>query len=292
MAETVQHLLQLLDLERIDDNLFRADNEDPARRRVFGGQVLAQALIAAARTVEGRAAHSLHAYFLRPGDPSAKIVYDVERIRDGGSFTTRRVVARQHGQPIFSMSASFQIEESGFEHSDPMPAVPAPEALESELDYHRRLAPRLPEKIRGAFTRERPIEIRPVQPLDLLAPEVGPAQRDFWIRTGVELPDDPLIHQALFAYASDMHLLVTALLPHGVTYLNRNLQLASIDHAMWFHRPFRMDDWLLYATDSPSASGARGFTRGALFDRNGVRVASTTQEGLTRMRQPAPKPQA
>jgi len=288
MAEIAKNLLKLLDPERIDQNLFRAGNEDPSRRRVFGGQVLGQALIAAARTVEGRVAHSLHAYFLRPGDPSANIIYDVERIRDGGSFTTRRVVAIQHGQPIFSMSASFQVEEPGLEHSDEMPKVPAPEELESELDYHRRLAPRVHEKVREAFIRERPIEIRPVQQLDVVSPEPMPPERAFWIRARTELPDDTLIHQALFAYASDMHLLAAALLPHAVSYLTRNLQLASIDHALWFHRPFRMDEWLLYVTDAPSAGGSRGFTRGSLFNRAGVRVASVAQEGLMRMRERNP----
>lgn len=284
MTRPVQELLGLLELERLEDNLFRGDSRDIGGKSVFGGQVLGQALVAAARTVEGRQAHSLHAYFLRPGDMQARIVYDVERIRDGTSFTTRRVVAIQHGRPIFSMAASFQVAEDGVEHQAEMPEAPAPETLESELELRRRVANRVPERLRNIFTRPQPIDIRPVQPVDVFEPDAHPPCRDLWLKATDSLPDDPVMHQAMLAYASDFNLLAASLLPHGLTYLQRELQAASLDHAMWFHRPFRMDEWLLYSTESPSASGARGFARGNLFRQDGTLIASVAQEGLIRLR--------
>lgn len=284
MRESMHELLSVLDLEQLDSNLFRGRNENHPRKRVFGGQVLGQALIAAARTVEGRVAHSLHAYFLRPGDMTVPIIYDVERIRDGNSFTTRRVVAIQRGTPIFTMGASFQVREEGVEHQDAPPPVPAPESLETDHAARLRAAARLPEPHRDFFVRERPFEVRPVQAVDFLEPGPQPPHRDFWMRATDPLPDDEVLHQALAAYLSDFNLLGSALLPHGLTFWQKNLQTASLDHAMWFHRPVRVDQWLLYATESPSAANSRGFTRGDLFDQSGRLVASVAQEGLVRLR--------
>jgi acyl-CoA thioesterase-2 len=252
---------------------------------VFGGQVLGQALVAAGRTVEGRAAHSFHAYFLRPGDPAVPILYDVDRIRDGSSFTTRRVVAIQHGRAIFNLQASFQLDEPGLEHQLPMPAdVPGPEGLPNERELRARVADRLPEKMRASFLRDRPIEVRPIDPVDEFDPKPRPPRQNVWFRAVDTLPDDRALHQCVLAYASDLTLLDNSTLPHAINWWSEKFQTASLDHAMWFHRPFRADQWLLYVQDSPSASGARGFNRGSVFTRGGELVASVTQEGLIRLR--------
>jgi acyl-CoA thioesterase-2 len=284
---TLDELIELLALERIEENLFRGQSQDLGWGAVFGGQVLGQALSAAVQTVPAdRHAHSLHAYFLRTGDVTKPIVYDVDRIRDGGTFTTRRVVAVQNGEPIFNLAASYQREEAGLEHQADPPIAPAPDDLESELGLARRFADRIPEPLREQAIADRPIEIRPVTPYNLLKPQPAPAHRLLWYRTIDTLPDDPALHQYLLAYASDFNFLGTSMQPHGVSWLMPSMQVASLDHVMWFHRPFRFDDWLLYAVDSPSASGGRGLVRGQFFDRAGRLVASAAQEGLIRYRAP------
>ncbi len=284
MRPALDSLLGTLDLEYIEENIFRGTNRNLGSKRVFGGQVLAQALVAAYRTVEeDRRVHSLHAYFILPGDVTAPLVYDVDRIRDGGSFTTRRIRAVQHGQPIFNMAASFQRAEDGHEHQTPRPEVPGPDGLTSEIDYVRAVADRIPEPLRAPYTQDRPFEFRPVAPVDPFAPEERPPEHALWLRAVDRLPDDPAVHQSLLAYASDHGLLLTALRPHRLSFLQPGLQLASLDHAMWFHRPFRADAWLLYVLDSPSASGGRGFTRGAVYQGDAL-VASVVQEGLMRLR--------
>ncbi len=284
MPGAIGNLLSILDLEPLEYNRFRGLSPQVGWQRVFGGQVIGQALVAAARTVEGRIAHSLHAYFMRPGDPRVPILYEVDRIRDGRSFTTRRVVAIQHGEAIFSMSVSFQVEESGLDHQIPMPDVPPPEELPSESDIVRLYLDGAPEPVRRYWEQERPIELRPVDLRHYLErTPLAPAQ-NVWVRTTGRLPDDPEIHRCVLAYASDMTLLDTSLFAHGRSLFEPELQAASLDHAMWFHRPFRADEWLLYAEDSPSASGARGFNRGSLFSRDGRLVASVAQEGLIRLR--------
>jgi acyl-CoA thioesterase-2 len=276
-------LLALLDLEKIEENVFRGSSADHRVPRVFGGQVLGQALTAAARTVDpARLCHSFHAYFLRPGSPSQPILYEVDRSRDGGSFTARRVVAIQNGAQIFTLAASFQRVEQGFEHRAVMPDVPPPEALEDEQQVLLR-DPALPPQVRDWVARERAFEIRAVVSRGLGDRPPRPASDHLWLKARGCLPDDPAIHRALLAFVSDMTLLDTALLPHGKSIFS-NIQVASLDHAMWFHRPFRADEWLLYAQDSPSASGGRGFNRGAIFTRDGVLVASVAQEGLIRPR--------
>jgi acyl-CoA thioesterase II len=277
-------LLRLLDLERLELNLFRGYNRDIGSGRVFGGQVLAQALVAAGRTVEGRQAHSLHGYFMLPGDVDTPIVYQVDRIRDGKSFTTRRVLAIQEGREIFSMLCSFQVEEEGIEHGSGLPDVPAPEVLPRELDLVRAMAERIPEPLRAVYTQDRPIDFRPVAPVDPFAPDRRPPLKHLWFRADGVMPEEQILHQAVLAYASDYGLLTTALLPHGLSLFTPGLQAASLDHAVFFHRPVRVDDWLLYATDSPAAAGSRGFTRGTILRRDGVVVASTVQEGLLRLR--------
>lgn len=285
MRPVLRELLDLLELERIEKNLFRGPSQDLGWGRVFGGQVIGQALSAADQTVEDdRKVHSCHAYFLRPGDAAAPIVYTVDPIRDGRSFTTRRVVAIQHGRPIFHLSASFQIEEGGLDHQDEMPDVPPPEELESQREQAMRVADRLPPAIAAIATAERPIESRVVAPYNLLRPKVRPPHRQVWIKAIDALPDDDAVHRYLLGYASDFHFLGTSMQPHGVSWLVPGFQVASIDHAMWFHRSFRMDDWLLYDMESPSASGARGLVRGRFFDRQGHLVASAVQEGLVRDR--------
>lgn len=277
-------LLRLLDLERLELNLFRGVSRDIGSGRVFGGQVLAQALVAAGRTVEGRRAHSLHGYFMLAGDVHTPIVYQVDRIRDGKSFTTRRVLAIQEGREIFSMLCSFQVEEEGIEHGATLPDVPPPEELPRELDLVRAMADRIPEPLRAVYTQERPIDFRPVDPVDPFAPDRRPPVKHLWFRAEGTMPDDPLLHQAVLAYASDYGLLGTALQPHALSLMMRRLQAASLDHAVFFHRAVRVDDWLLYAMDSPAASGSRGFTRGTLHTQDGTVVASTVQEGLLRLR--------
>jgi acyl-CoA thioesterase-2 len=293
MSDVLHELLDLLRLERIEHNLFRGQSQDLGWGSIFGGQVLGQALSAAAQTVPPeRPVHSLHGYFLRQGDASKPVVYDVDCIRDGGSFTTRRVVAIQNGQAIFSMSASFQGIEDGYDHASAMPDLPGPDGLVSEAELARRMADAIPQKLRKIATAERPIEIRPIEPSNPLRPETRPPQRGVWFRAVDRLPDDPAVHRYLLAYASDFHFLTTAMQPHAVSWLVPGMQVASLDHAMWFHRPFRMDEWLLYAVDSPSASGARGLVRGQLFTREGVLVASTAQEGLMRHRGRFERPSA
>lgn len=286
MSTAVAELLSILDLEPLEVNLFRGRSPQVGWQRVFGGQVIGQALVAACRTVENRLAHSMHAYFLLPGDPKVPIVYDVERIRDGKSFTTRRVKAIQHGHPIFSMSVSFHNDESGFEHQAKIPDVPGPEELPSEADVRARILPTMPDPVRRYYERERPIELRPVEYARYLGKKYEDGKFNVWIRTTGKLPDDPAIHQCVLAYASDMTLLDTALVPHGRTLFEKDFMAASLDHALWLHRPFRADDWLLYAQDSPNLHGARGFSRGLIFKRDGTLVASVAQEGLVRLRQP------
>lgn len=286
MSYTLGDLLGLLDLEEIEHNIFRAGNRDIGSGSVFGGQVLAQALVAAGRTVnEGRLAHSLHGYFILPGDVNTPIVYFVDRLRDGRSFATRRVTAIQKGAAIFNMAASFQVAESGVEHQSDMPEVPGPDELPRELDLIRQIADRIPEPLRAIYTQDRPIDVRPVAPINPFRPEVRSPARHVWFRAAGSIPGDTLQHQSVLAYASDYGLLGTALLPHGLSFNQPRVQAATLDHALWFHRPFRADEWLLFATDSPSASGARGFTRGSLFTRAGALVASVVQEGLIRIRE-------
>ena len=277
-------LLDLLDLEPIEVHIFRGQNRPLASPRVFGGQVLAQALVAGGRSVEdGRRCHSLHAYFILPGDVSAPIVYEVEKLRDGGSFSTRRVTAVQHGRPIFNASLSFHRAEDGPDHqAEPALEAPAPDALTPERELAEGIADRLPEPLRTVLTRPRPIDFRPVDPADPLRPSPRDARSATWLRADGPMPDDPLVHQAVLAYASDWGLLATSLLPHGKSVFDGTIQAASLDHAIWFHRPFRADEWLLYAMDAPTAAGARAFTRGAVTDARGVLVASTVQEGLVR----------
>jgi acyl-CoA thioesterase-2 len=279
-AARLPELLKILDLERIEDNLFRGDSRDVGAPQVFGGQVLAQALVAASRTIEGRQVHSLHAYFLRRGDLSVPIVFEVDRSRDGGSFTSRRVVAIQHGQPILTMSASFQVGEPGLDHQAPMPDAPPPESLRDLAEVEAEVIERMPHKAAGYFRNQRPFEFRAVSPDDYLTREKRPAHKLVWFRVIGKLPDDQSLHRCLLTYVSDYHLLATATMPHGVNFLE--LQVASIDHAIWFHRDLRVDEWMLYAIESPSASGARGFSRGAIYARDGSLVASVAQEGLIR----------
>ncbi len=281
-ATAVSNLVSLLDLEPLEVNLFRGVSPKEGWQRVFGGQVIAQALVAACRTVEGRRPHSLHAYFVLPGDPSVPIIYDVERIRDGGSFTTRRVKAIQHGHPIFLLSASFHKEEDGFSHQTDMPAVPPPEDLPSEADVQKKLLPMMPAPVRAYYERERPLELRPVEYERYLGKALPDNRFHVWLRATSPLPDDDNVHRAVLAYASDMSLLDCSLIPHGRSVFDPSIQPASLDHAMWFHRPFRADEWLLYAQDSPTAMNARGFSRGAIYTRDGALVASVAQEGLIR----------
>jgi len=290
MSESPRVLLSLLDLEPLEVNIYRGHNRDLGSGRVFGGQVFAQALVAARRTVaEPREAHSAHGYFILPGDLGAPIVYFVDRLRDGGSFSTRRVTAIQHGQAIFNLSASFHVDEPGHEHQAEMPQVPPPEDLAPELQLIREMADRIPEPLRTVLTQDRPIDFRPVKPVDPFRP-VPPHEpvRHVWFRAIGAFPDDTMIHQAVLAYASDYGLITTALQPHGLTFRSRGLQMASLDHSLWMHRRFRVDDWLLYAMDSPVAAGARGFARGAINTRTGHLVASVAQEGLMRVRPPTP----
>jgi acyl-CoA thioesterase-2 len=282
---TVDDLRTLLDLETIEHNIYRGRSHDIGSGSVFGGQALAQALVAARRTVDDaeREAHSMHGYFILPGDVDAPIVYEVDRLRDGRSFATRRIVAIQHGRAIFNMAASFQSPESGAEHQSDRPDVPPPEDLATEVERLRGLDDRIPEELRALYTQERPIEFRPVDPVNPFDPHPEPPHKHVWLRARADLDDDRLVHQAVLAYASDYGLLGTALRPHGLSFVQPTLQLATLDHAIWFHRPFRADAWLLYAMDSPSASGARGFTRGQIFARDGTLVASVAQEGLMRV---------
>ncbi|GAB4408033.1 MAG: acyl-CoA thioesterase II [Bacteroidia bacterium] len=282
----ISELLALLELEQLDEHHYRGTSKDIGSPSVFGGQVLAQALNAATRSLgDQRLIHSLHGYFVLAGDMRVPIDYEVDSIRDGRSFATRRVVARQHGQAIFIMAASFQVEEEGFDHQIEMLNVPPPESLRSLPEIIRELPDSFPFKRFGLFTPDSPIDVRPVENISILQPGKRPPFRHVWFRSNGTLPDDKAAHRYVLAYASDFNLLITALLPHGISLFTPGLQIASLDHAMWFHRDFRADDWLLYALDSPSASNARGFTRGSVFSRDGRLVASVCQEGLMRMRQ-------
>jgi acyl-CoA thioesterase II len=286
MSSAVQDLLKILDLEPLEVNLFRGRSPQVGWQRVFGGQVIGQALVAACRTVDGRLAHSMHAYFLLAGDPKVPIIYEVERTRDGKSFSTRLVKAIQHGQPIFTMSVSFHNNEPGFDHQAKMPDVPMPEDLPSESEIRERILPQMPDPVRKYYERERPIELRPVEFERYRGKKFEDGRFNVWIRTTGKLPDDPAIHQCVLSYASDMTLLDTALVPHGRTLFEKEFMAASLDHALWLHRPFRADDWLLYAQDSPNLHGGRGFARGLIFRRDGTLAASVAQEGLVRERRP------
>ncbi|MCB5314442.1 acyl-CoA thioesterase II [Yersinia intermedia] len=284
MSQALKKLLDLLFLEKIEEGIFRGQSEDLGLRQVFGGQVVGQAIYAAKQTVPAeRAVHSFHSYFLRPGDSSKPIIYDVETLRDGNSFSARRVSAIQNGKPIFYMTASFQSPEEGFEHQNTMPDAPPPEGLMSETDIARQFAQMIPEKVREKFIGHQPIEMRPVKFHNPLQGSVEEPNRYVWFRANGTMPDDLQVHQYLLGYASDFNFLPTALQPHGIGFLEPGVQIATIDHSMWFHRPFRLDDWLLYAVESTSASGARGFVRGQIYDREGILVASTVQEGVIRM---------
>ncbi len=290
VSTTLTALIDLLSLERIEENLFRGPSQDLGWGIVFGGQVLGQALSAAAQTVpEGRHVHSMHAYFLRPGDVSKPVVYEVDRIRDGTSFTTRRVVAIQSGRPILNMSSSFQIDEPGFEHQDAMPEAPPPESLPTESERLAKCLARLPRAAHGRASSEQPFEVRTADPIDdPFAPAPREPRRLLWMRASAPLPDVAALHRYLLAYVSDFSFVTTALAPHGVTWLTPGMQIASIDHVMWFHQPFRCDEWLLHVIESPAARGARGLVRGRFYTRDGRLVASTAQEGLIRRRSPGP----
>ena len=283
--ELAAMLVALLDVEEIDTDLYRGSRQPGGRGRVFGGQVIAQALQAAQRSVEGKDAHSLHAYFMRPGDENFPIVYQVTRDFDGRSFATRRVVATQQGQPILNLAASFQLPEEGLHHQDAMPDVPGPDTLKSERELRLGIAHQVPEKYRDFFTRrQNAIEMRPLYPRSWFAPEKRPPSNAAWFRTAAAIGDDPAVHRAALAYASDMALLATSMMPHGVNWLMPEMQTASLDHALWIHEPFRADEWLLYTTDSPWAGHARGMNRGSIFTADGRLVASVAQEGLIRRR--------
>jgi acyl-CoA thioesterase II len=290
MPSAVQEVLDILDLEPLEVNLFRGRSPQSRWQRVFGGQVIGQALVAACRTVEdvtARPPHSLHAYFLLGGDPKVPIIYEVDRIRDGKSFTTRNVKAIQHGRAIFSMSVSFHLSEPGLTHQVKMPEVPKPDQLPSDEELKDRIYPLLPEPARRYYERERPIEFRPVEFSRYLGEKSENGRFDIWIRATGRLPDEPAIHQCVLAYASDMMLLDAALIPHGRSVFSEDIMAASLDHALWFHRPFRADEWLLYAQDSPSLADSRGFSRGLIFAGDGTLVASVAQEGLLRQRRRA-----
>jgi acyl-CoA thioesterase II len=286
MPTAMQELIGILDLENLEQNLFRGRSPQVGWQRVFGGQVIAQALIAAQRTVDSnRHVHSLHCYFMRPGDPAVPIIYEVDRIRDGGTFTTRRVVAIQHGQAIFALSASFQIDEQGLDHQIPMPLnVPDPDTLLSDRDFRDKYLEASPPHIRRFFERERPFEMKPVSLNHYFSKEKLEPQQNVWFKAVGDAPDDRAIQCAMLAYFSDMTLLDATLFAHGRSIFEPDLQVASLDHSMWFHRPVNLDEWLLYTQDSPSASGGRGFARGSIYTRSGVLVASTAQEGLIRIK--------
>jgi acyl-CoA thioesterase-2 len=286
---SIQDVVSILDLEQLEVNLFRGRSPQSRWQRVFGGQVIGQALVAACRTVEdvtARPPHSLHAYFLLGGDPKVPIIYEVDRIRDGKSFTTRRVNAIQHGRAIYSMSVSFHVAEDGPTHQFKMPDVPTPDELPSDIRLRSEILSQLSDPVRRYYERERPIELRPVEYGRYLGEKIEDGRCHMWMRATARLPDEPAIHQCVLAYASDMTLLDAALVPLGKTVFNEDIMAASLDHALWFHRPFRADEWLLYAQDSPNLGGARGFSRGLIFASDGTLVASVAQEGLLRERRP------
>lgn len=280
---TAEDLIAILELEPLEHNIYRGRNRDIGTERIYGGQVLAQSVVAASRTVEDdRPIHSMHGYFILPGDLDAPVVYFVDRLRDGGSFTTRRVTAIQHGRAIFNMSASFHRVEEGPEHQSPMPEVPGPEELPSELELMRRMEDRLPERERAVLTQDRPLDLRPVEPVDPFDPQAREPFRHIWVRA-LGAVAEPLHHRAILAYASDYGLLGAALQPHGLTWRRDDVMVASLDHAIWFHRPPDVSEWLLFAMESPITAGARGFSRGAFYSRDGRLVASVAQEGLVRL---------
>jgi acyl-CoA thioesterase II len=285
MNRVLEDLVNLLDLEALEDNMFRGQSRDLGGKSVFGGQVISQALVAAGRTVEDSVVHSLHGYFLRPGDMALPIIYEVDRVRDGRSFTARRVQAIQHGHPILSMIVSFQRSEDGVEHQMKMPEVPPPETLRPQHELFKEWVqqhPDSPQRARDAMLHPLAIEVRPVNPWNPFHPEPGSPSQNLWFRAAGRLPDDPMLNRCVLAYASDFNLLSTALRPHAMSFVNPNNAVASIDHALWFHRDVRADDWLLYAMDSPSAQGSRGLSRGLIYDRGGRLVASVAQENLMR----------
>jgi acyl-CoA thioesterase-2 len=285
MPYTAADLIHLLHLEPIEHNIYRGNSRDIGSGRIFGGQVLAQSLVAARRTVEEeRPAHSVHGYFILPGDLAVPVVYFVDRLRDGRSFTTRQVTAIQHGRAIFNMSASFHHLEEGPEHQSPMPEVAPPEDLRSELEMIRERASEIPQPLRSVLTQDRPLDIRPLDPRDPLDLTPRDAHQRFWVRALGDVGDDPMHHQAVLAYASDYGPMGSALRPHGLSVRQPNVMVASLDHALWFHRPFRVDEWLLYDVESPVATGARAFTRGTFYARDGRLVASVAQEGVVRVR--------
>ena len=286
MNPVLEDLIGLLRLERIEDNIFRGDSRDIGSPQVFGGQVIGQALSAAQNTVEGRAAHSLHAYFLRRGDVGAPIIYEVDRARDGGSFSNRRVVAIQHGRPILNLAASFQVPEEGLVHQAEMPDVPGPEGLKDLTEIAKDMLEYIPSKMRRFMTEKRPFEFRHVEPVDFEVAEKRSPIKHTWIRAVDSLPDNPKLHENLLTYVSDYELLGTATLPHGLSFTRGSIIMASLDHALWFHGEVKMDEWLLYVMDSPNSSGARGLARGQIFTQDGRLVASTTQEGLMRVVDP------
>ncbi|MEL7128377.1 MAG: acyl-CoA thioesterase II [Pseudomonadota bacterium] len=281
--DPLEIVLDLLNVERLEVDLFRGVSPDETSQRVFGGQVIGQAMMAAYQTVpDDRPCHSMHAYFIRPGDPNVPIIYQVDHSRDGRSFTTRRVVAIQHGKQIFSFSASFQTVEDGWDHQAEMPDVPGPEGLKSRLDLRREAAHLFPEELRTQFTRARAIEMRPVNPNDFFDPKPMPAENTIWFKATRPFEGSPAVHQCLMAFASDMSLLDSGTRPHGISWHSGKAMMASLDHAMWFHAPARVDEWLLYSQDSPHAGGARSFNRGQIFKQDGTLVASVAQEGLMR----------
>ncbi|MGK0224373.1 MAG: acyl-CoA thioesterase-2 [Limisphaerales bacterium] len=283
--QPLQNVIEILDLEEIEQNHYRATSPNEGWQRVYGGQVIGQALVAASKTVDlDRHAHSLHGYFLRGGDTSIPILYRVDRIRDGKSFTTRRVEAIQNGQAIFTMSISFQVAEEGLSHQFEMPDAPDPETLRDEDELRQEQAKNWPKEFQENYSFSSAIQMRPVDPIDIMHPTSSAPRQLGWMKTREKLPDDPRLHQCVLAYLSDWSLLDTATRPHAINYLQDNVQMASLDHAMWFHRPFRADEWLLYEQDSPSSGGARGFNRGLIYDQAGNLVASATQEGLIRIR--------
>lgn len=286
MTQATQELLDILDLEQLEHNLYRGRSHKVGWQRVFGGQVIGQALVAAQRTVvEDRYVHSLHCYFMRPGDPQVPIIYQVDRLRDGGSFTTRRVTAIQHGHAIFSLECSFQVEEDGLEHQLPMPLdVPPPETLQTQFELLQQSGHEVPETVRKFWARERPLEVKPVSVEHYTSRKKLPPQQNVWVRMTGAVPDDRRLQAAILSYLSDMTLLDTSTFAHGRIGFDPEIQMASLDHAMWFHRPHRLDDWLLYTQDSPNTIGSRGFSRGFLYARDGTLIASTAQEGLVRLR--------
>ncbi len=287
---TIERLVELMDLEVIEENIFRGESQDIGSPQVFGGQVLGQALMAASRTVEDRLVHSLHAYFLRRGDFEAPIVYEVDRARDGGSFSNRRIIAVQHGEQIFNMTASFQKPEDGLEHQSKMPDVKPPNELEDLVDLIKpEWVEQLPARIKRMLTRRRPFEVRPVEIPHFLTNQTGEPIKHSWIRANGKVPNHEGLHQALLAYVSDYDLLTTAILPHGTNLMQNRFQMASLDHAMWFHKPMMIDQWMLFAYESTRSSGSRGFARAEIFAQDGTLIASTSQEGLMRVRRESTK---